>query len=98
MKLKVFSVLDTKAGVFEAPFFGQSEGVVVRSWADEINNPRDPRSPWTNHPGDFTLYLLGEFDNVTGSFDLVKPRAVITASALSTKLAVPSVNGVEVVN
>lgn len=72
MKLKVFSVLDTKADAFQTPFFMPSTGQAVRAFKDLAN---DGQSLVSRHPGDFQLCCIGEFDDVSAqlvSFDQVQ--------------------------
>lgn len=81
MKLKVFSVFDTKLAVFGNPWFDQRVESAIRAFTDAVNSPGD-NNMWNKHPEDFSLYLLGEFDNDTGTFDLDKPRNLLTASSI----------------
>lgn len=66
MKLLVFSVFDDKAQVYGNPVFVNSRGVAIRSFADAVE---DKNTSFAKHPSDFKLYLLGEFDNVSGKMD-----------------------------
>lgn len=81
MKLKVFSVFDSKAAFFGTPFFEQREASAIRGFQDAVNS-NDPANGFARHPEDYSLFLLAEFDNDTGQFDLVKPQNLVTASAL----------------
>lgn len=81
MKLKMFSVFDTKMAVFANPFYDQREESAIRSFSDAVNDP-NPNNMWNKHPEDFSLYMIGEFDNDTGEIDLYKPQNLVTASAL----------------
>jgi len=49
--------------------FVPSVGVAIRSFSDEVNR-KDPENQLFNHPDDFDLYELGEFDDNTGLFAL----------------------------
>jgi hypothetical protein len=49
--------------------FVPSVGVAIRSFSDEVNR-KDPENQLHNHPDDFDLYELGEFDDNTGLFAL----------------------------
>lgn len=72
MRLKIFSVLDTKADAFQTPFFMPSTGMAVRAFKDLAN---DGQSLVSRHPGDFQLTCVGEFDDVTArltSYDQVE--------------------------
>lgn len=73
----MFAVLDKAAQLYMAPFFVVAEGVAVRDFMDEANNPS---SLLSKHAKDFSLYRLGSFDDVTGSVFLhPEPQYVISA-------------------
>lgn len=68
MKLKVFSIYDSKAGFYMEPFYSSSKLAALRSFSD-LANKSD--SFIAKHPEDYTLFELGEFDCDTGRFDLL---------------------------
>lgn len=63
MKLKIFAVYDTKAEAYARPFFDQSRGSALRSFADIAN---DSTHPIGKHPGDYTLFEIGEYNDQNG--------------------------------
>lgn len=81
MILKVFSVYDTAAGAYLQPFFAPTLGLAIRSFGDAINNPDHQFSKYAH---DYTLYLLGEFNDSDGSFT-AQPDPVKVATASETK-------------
>jgi len=62
MKLKMFTVFDSKLEAYLQPFYMQSKGAAIRAWIDTIN---DSNSQFNKHPGDFTLFEIGEWDQLT---------------------------------
>ncbi len=70
-KYVVVSVRDQTADTFQLPFVTPNVGVAVRSFADAVQNP-EPANPWNKHPEDFSLWLLGEFDDETGKITPVE--------------------------
>jgi len=79
IKLKVFSVYDSKAAAYMTPFFLRTEGEAVRSFMDEVNRSG---SGFNAHPEDFVLMLVGDWDAVEGSLIPTKvPTALVTALA-----------------
>lgn len=64
-KLKVYVIHDSKVGAFQQPFFARSPGEALRTWEVVAN---DGKSMISNHPGDFTLFETGIFDDETGRF------------------------------
>lgn len=79
MMTMCFSVFDTKAAVFGTPFFMPREAMAIRSFEDLTN---DGKSLVFNHPEDFSLYHVGDFDDDSGEMVPVKPRNLVTAASL----------------
>ncbi len=65
MKLKVFSIHDSKAEAFIQPFYSQTTGTAVRSFEQACN---DTASDFNKFAGDYTLFELGEFDQNSAEF------------------------------
>lgn len=63
MKLKAFSIYDRKAMIYNTPYFSNTDATAVRSFTDLVN---DRQSAIFNHPGDYVLYLVGDYDDQTG--------------------------------
>lgn len=63
MKLRMYSVYDSKALVYGQPMFISSVGSAIRAFTDLCN---DPQSIVCKHPTDFVLYEVGEYDDSTG--------------------------------
>ena len=81
MKLKVFAIYDSKAQAYMHPFYSNSIGQAVRMFEDASN---DPKSQMCKHPGDFTLFHIGEYDDESGSFENVQAKQDL-GTALSHK-------------
>lgn len=60
MIVQIFSIYDIKSKTFGQPFFSQTEGTARRSFQDLAN---DPQSQVNKYPDDFTLFLIGSFDD-----------------------------------
>jgi hypothetical protein len=69
MKQIICTVKDRAADAYGRPMFVPSAGVAIRSFSDEINRNNADNQLY-NHPDDFDLYELGEFDDNTGMFAL----------------------------
>lgn len=63
MKMKLCSIYDSKAGAWLNPMSFQSTGQAIRSFGDAVN---DGKSEFWKHPEDYTLFVVGEFDQLTG--------------------------------
>lgn len=72
MKLNIYTVFDSAANAYLPPFTTSADGLARRAFSDSIN---DPNHHFHNHPMDYTLYNIGEFDDSCG---LIKPADPIT--------------------
>ena len=64
MKHIMATVYDSKAAYHMPPFFVKTKNEAIRAFKDAVS---DSRSPFHSHPEDFTLFLVGEFDDSTGT-------------------------------
>lgn len=64
MILKVFTVRDAKVEAYMQPFFARAKGEALRSFMDTVSKPDHQ---FSEHPEDFSLYYLGEYDENTGA-------------------------------
>lgn len=78
MVTKMFSVYDSKAAVFSVPFFMPSIGLAIRSFTDLSN---DPGTMVFKHPEDFSLFVVGEFDDEKGTAVAVSHQNLGTAAS-----------------
>lgn len=60
---KMFTIHDSAAGAYLAPFFLHAEGMAIRTFTDCVN---DEKHAFSRHPKDYTLMCLGQFDDNTG--------------------------------
>jgi len=79
MKTNVYSLFDVKAAVYGTPFFMQNDSMALRSFSDLVN---DRNTMVFNHPEDFTLFGIGEFDDQSCIIEPKKLWVVSTAAAL----------------
>ena len=70
MKMVICSIRDSAADAYGRPFFLPSVGVAIRSFTDEVNRSSEDNQIY-QHPEDFDLFELGEFDDNTGRFVLL---------------------------
>jgi len=81
MRYKIVCIRDRVADVFGQPIFVASIGQAIRSFGDEINNKREGNN-LANHPEDFDLYLLGEFDDNSAEFSQERPKQIAVGKDL----------------
>lgn len=67
--LKIYTVHDSKAEAYLPPFFSSAHGLAIRGFEDAANKEGHP---FNQHPGDYTLFHVGEFDEQTGIISISK--------------------------
>lgn len=63
----VCAVHDSAVGAYNRPFFAPALPAAVRSFVDEVNRAAADNLMYS-HPDDYTLWILGQFDDVEGVF------------------------------
>ncbi len=77
MRMKAFTIYDTKAKAYLPPFFLGETGQAVRHFTDAVN---DGQSAFNKHPEDYTLFEIGGYDDATGLVNSFEgPELVCTA-------------------
>lgn len=66
MIFKIFTVYDQKAHAYLPIFCYPEQGQAVRTFTDCVNSTKHQ---FGNHPADYNLYCIGEFDDQTGNVD-----------------------------
>lgn len=77
MIINVFAVYDSAVSAYTQPFYSHTNGSALRAFADHVN---DTSSAPNKHPGDFSLFHLGTFNDETGELTPVKPNRIGTAT------------------
>lgn len=72
----VFTVRDNAVGAFLPPFFVRSKGEAIRAFSSSVN---ESGHQFNKYAGDYTLYELGEYDDLGGVFASVEPARVVGA-------------------
>jgi len=60
---KAFSIYDEKGKIYNTPFYFPHRGEAIRFFEDLTN---DKKSTVNKHPEDYTLYQVGDYDDITG--------------------------------
>lgn len=80
MVVQLFSVKDARAGLFGPPLIGINIPMMTRRIIDVM---RESQHPWSLHPGDYVLFQLGEFDDLTGAITLLDaPLSIVVLDQL----------------
>lgn len=62
---QLYSLYDEKTETWSNPFIHASLGDAIRSFTDAINDT-NPQSLLVAHPEDFTLFHVGDFNEIDG--------------------------------
>lgn len=65
----VFSIYDSAVSTWRPPIYARSKGEILRSFTDAANNPQ---TDFAKHPGDYTLFDIGTWDDDKCLFALHK--------------------------
>jgi len=76
-QVKIFSVLDVKAGAFSQPFFSRNNDTAIRDFKQACLNETHA---FHNHASDYILHELGSWDEDTGLMNSYPPIAISTAA------------------
>lgn len=70
-KSVVVAVMDRAVMAYGRPVFYPSLGMAVRQFSDEVKRvgSAEAPNPMNQHPADFELAYLADFDDETGIFD-----------------------------
>jgi len=98
MTVKVFAIFDAKGNGYSMPYLWATQGVALREF---IRASKDVKSNINQFPLDYSLWLLGEYDDQTGRFENEKvPRNLGTAYELgdfANQIEVPRVTADQVI-
>ena len=76
MKTKMYSIFDKQACYYCPPFFAKTDGEAQRLVYDAVVYGEE--NMLRKYPTDFSLCLIGSFDDSTGSFDsLIQPQVLL---------------------
>lgn len=78
-----FSIFDQAAETYSPPFFMPTKGLAIRRFSETAV---DKTTQIGMHPMDFTLFIIGEYNDQNGEFSAnPTPIAVIKASETLTE-------------
>lgn len=74
MKFDTYSIYDSKADVHSRPLIVVNLPSFERELMKAVT---DERSPYSQYPADFTLFLLGSYNDHTAAFDLLPSKIAV---------------------
>lgn len=74
------SVMDTAIEAYMTPMFFKSKGEAIRAFSDAV---KDDKLAFHAHPEHYILFMIGVFDDQSGSLEPSAPQVLLTASDVS---------------
>jgi hypothetical protein len=71
MNLKLFVIFDSKAEYYMPPFYSLATGQAIRTFQDMAC---DPNHQVGQHPSDYTLFEIGEYDQATAKITMLEAK------------------------
>lgn len=90
MKLKLYSMHDRKMNVYLTPFPSRGDVDAVRNVKTSSLHPEMKNTPVGEHPEDFDLVCIGEFDDETGAISSCIPMIIGNVALICAPSTVPS--------
>ncbi|AXH73764.1 MAG: nonstructural protein [Microviridae sp.] len=87
MQSSLYAVHDAKAVAFCTPFVSDNDSTALRAFRFAAN---DLSTDIGRYPSDFTLYVIGTFDNQSGQVFSIEPAALALAATLVNPTEVTS--------
>lgn len=80
MLLKGYTIYDNKSLRYHTPWFQSTDGEAVRAFTDLVN---DHNSAISRHPGDYSLWCMGTYDDNKGQLHAQVPLVhIVDATAV----------------
>lgn len=86
MILNAYSIFDTKAVQWHAPFYLSTDAAAARALSDVV---RDPNTLIGRHPSDHRLYCVGTWNDASGQFEPIFPGRHVADAAAFVPLPAP---------
>ena len=67
----IYSIHDSKAQAYLPPFYLHNKNMAIRSFSDAV---QDQTTAFYRHPEDYSLWEIGEFDDITGEIIYYTPH------------------------
>jgi len=83
MELRIYSIRDAKAELYNQPFFQKTHGEAERNFTQLVN---DQKSMVSQFPDDFDLYFVGTYDDQKGVLkSLDTPQHIMKAISVTKR-------------
>jgi hypothetical protein len=81
MKMFIYSVYDSTAQTYTAPFFFPNNALAIRAMRGVL---LDPQHSFSKHAADYTLFAIGEWDDSNGMVEAFPHENLGNLQALKT--------------
>lgn len=81
MKFKMVAIKDRSIEAYTTIFAVRAVGQAIRQFMDAINNKES--GPMAQHPDDFDLYEVGDFNDETGELTPCSPNKIADGKNIS---------------
>lgn len=90
MKLRLYSMFDRKMNVYLTPFPARGDVDAIRNVKTSSLHPEMKNTPVGEHPEDFDLIYLADFDDESGAITKVVPLVIGNVAQICASSTVPS--------
>ncbi len=90
MKLNLYSIYDRKMNVYLTPFPARGDVDATRQITASFADPNMAATPAGQHPQDFDLVKIGDFDDESGAIMSSHPLVLSNLEQLKAAGTVPS--------
>ena len=78
MKRRLYAIRDSKMNEYNNPSVMASDAAAIRAFGDLVTKDKDTLV--SNHPADFSIWYIGDFDFVSGELEVCKPLLLATGT------------------
>lgn len=90
MKLNLYSIYDRKMNIYLTPFPARGDVDAKRQVSASFSDQGIASTPAGQHPEDFDLVKIGDFDDESGAISSAHPIVLANLEALKASGTVPS--------
>lgn len=83
MLINTYVIFDTKAKMYNKPFYLQNDNIAKRAFSDLAN---DPQTDVFKHPTDFQLFKVGTYEDTTAEIISHPPEHMCSAHELKNSV------------
>lgn len=77
LKQKIFTIYDSKTESYHTPIYYPTTNAAIRAFKDAVN---DKQTSISQHPEDYILFCLGEYDVLTAEINSHAPQSIAVGS------------------